>query len=115
MLDNWYECTLFLLAVLSVSLQLYAMVLIITVSPPAMHAYRYFLCFYTVGCSLARSMYYSLKNSLAIQFWDICLTVLLGVAEPEPLFPAKAVFLNGPIKYLGSDWCKLIVSPLPLP
>ncbi|KAI1723855.1 serpentine type 7TM GPCR chemoreceptor srh domain-containing protein [Ditylenchus destructor] len=79
-----YESMLLTIAVASVTLQTYVIVIVIRVSPPAMATYRYFLCFYT--------------------FWDLLFTAVVSfVIMPDPVFPAKAAIIYGPAKYLGQQ------------
>lgn len=51
-LDSWYELLLLAMTISSITLQLYTMVLIVSVSPTQMATYRYFLCLYTVSILL---------------------------------------------------------------
>lgn len=47
---------------------------------------------------------------VSFKFWDLCFTVTISLAAPEPLFPAKALLFNGLAKYLGAGWCRIVVS-----
>ena len=47
--DSWYELLLLALTLASITLQLYAIALIVSISPAPMATYRYFLCLYTIG------------------------------------------------------------------